>query len=630
MKILSGSLYEPYSTDDFVSYDELAFTKSGVKLIGEDKILKNRIKLFMAIQKNLKNIEEKSSTAIGKIFYLINEHLQNKNKDTCGNYMKADDRIDDAKANTTKVKNTKVNDTNSNVDPDNNSIVKRPKISDDEDSLYKSFSDLRLVPLKELKSKISNPFKSSIHPMGDPIFRDYLRLKTILDFPILDLNTSLLFRFETCDEFLRLLSTLIIHKNPTDFIFEAFTLLVDGVDNFKIFFEILGCRLLFDYPAALTKINKSSSKLDFYSKTISFYYSEFDQLEDLFYESYEKKVTRVLRGFIQNLKYAEKFVDLILENFDLFLLSELIGDLDHSFYPLFVKKLLKVMHSDVMHTNTFSPSKILSFIVPRLSFNLNPNLNSIWFNRIEEAKISLEALLNINKIPEYKSKCPTTLILRNYQVEGVKWINFLYSFHLNGILADDMGLGKTIQVLYFICSEIYETNKKVLILCPSSLTGHWKGEIEKFYPFIKCEVYKKKKMENDTENQILISSYDMFRNDYQNFIDKNWFYIILDEGHILRNSNTRLYNRVCQLKPTNKLVLTGTPVHNSVEDLISIFNFIMPKYLENSENIQISLKMSDQEVEKAYARLADLNKKILPFILRRLKIDVLKIYLLKL
>ncbi|KAM0687118.1 TATA-binding protein-associated factor mot1 [Conglomerata obtusa] len=173
--------------------------------------------------------------------------------------------------------------------------------------------------------------------------------------------------------------------------------------------------------------------------------------------------------------------------------------------------------------------------------------------------------------------------------------------------------------------------QKVLIISPSSLTGHWEDEIKRKFSILKCKIYKRKEENNE---EITIVSFDIFRNDYEFFTNQHWFYIIIDEGHILKNRETLLYKRTMLLNADHKLVLTGTPIHNTVEDIFSLFNFLMPFYLGTEKefinnyskaiNTAREIKATDREVDKAEKKILELHKKILPFVLRRLKSEVLK------
>ncbi|WUR03626.1 helicase (MOT1) [Vairimorpha necatrix] len=617
MNILGISLYEPYNTNLFVSYDDSYFTKSGIQSIGKNKILNNRVKLFQIMIRNKGDISYVPSTLIGDVFYKIFNENQYKER--------------------------------------NEIIRKRIKKDEEKDNLnilYDKFKDIKLLPMKELIFKLNNPDKLSLHPLGESIFVDFLRWKSVQEYPKISENLINFYKYERSVEFLEFYTSLIIEDYDKDqinldfFISESYKFLILGYENFLIFFKIFGFRI-FSSAFYKNKILKDEKKYKFFSLTIFYYKDNLKDLRFLYEEvmsryiqdnsndlnnidntnnkdfnnldynntnfSYDNVVYReIIKGFLVDLSYTEDFIDKFLGNLNLNLLDPLISFIDHSFYPVLVKPLLGLTSS----------SKLFSFIIPRLNFKINQNISAAWTSKISSSKEDLECLLDNKKIKDYKIKCPTTVKLRNYQIEGVRWINFLYNFRLNGILADDMGLGKTIQVLSFICSEIYKTEKKVLVICPSSLTGHWNMEIKTFFPDIKSGIYSKK--QTNSSSDVIIVSYDSFRNDHEDFIQKDWFYIILDEGHILRNSNTLLYKRISKFKCRQRLILTGTPVHNSVEDLVSLFNLLMPGYLGNIKDIPfMTSKMSDKELESVNLRLKNLNKQILPFIMRRLKVDVL-------
>ncbi|WEL38306.1 TATA-binding protein-associated factor MOT1 [Encephalitozoon hellem] len=585
MNVIGGSLYEPYREDDFVSYEDLYFTKSGINVIGKDEILKNRCLLFECIMKSkFPDLQAGNETMISKTFLSLYRHAQALCKDIASS---------------------------------SESIGELEHYLDE-------CKDLRMVPLKEFKKKLGMPGIHSIHPMVDPLYVDYIRMISSMRFPILDKATSL-FEVETCKQFLVLFSKMIVEHYDAgrisieDFLPVAYEGMASGKEGFLSFFEVFGCRLLAN--PFFCKVSKLENRLDFFSKTIQIYTKgpEIQSIGFIFDDALRERNVTVITGFMKCLDFNEKFVRKALDDLDVELLDSVLMSGDHSFNPLFVKPLLKNISSNVDRSLS---SRLFSKIIPTLGFRTNTRISKDLLEMIEEEKKSLESLLDSKKIPEYHIKCPTQVKLRDYQMEGVKWLNFLHSFNLNGILADDMGLGKTLQVLTFLCSEIYKTNKKVLVICPSSLTGHWKAEVKKFFPFITAEIYKR---EGKSKGDLLISSYETFRNDYLNFIEKDWFYVVVDEGHVLRNKQTILYSRMNMIKCPRKIVLTGTPVHNSVEDLVSLFNFLMPNYIGSEKEYgSLNVKMSDIEIEKTQEKLNLLHRKVLPFVLRRLKIDVLK------
>lgn len=173
----------------------------------------------------------------------------------------------------------------------------------------------------------------------------------------------------------------------------------------------------------------------------------------------------------------------------------------------------------------------------------------------------------------------------------------------------------------------------ILIITPISLTTHWKDEItSKYKNHLKASLYTKKEPKFDL---VTITSFETYRSDFENLSARTYFYVIIDEGHILRNRDTILYKRILDLKAKHKLILTGTPIHNSVDDIFSLFNFLMPNYLgtekEFSKKYALLLKKIDHgkkpttsDFDKMSNLLNNLKSLVTPFCLRRLKKDVLK------
>ncbi|VDM15621.1 unnamed protein product [Wuchereria bancrofti] len=174
--------------------------------------------------------------------------------------------------------------------------------------------------------------------------------------------------------------------------------------------------------------------------------------------------------------------------------------------------------------------------------------------------------------------------LRHYQQEGIRWMSFLEEYGLNGILADDMGLGKTLQTLCLLAMKIHhKPQAKVLIVCPPTLVNHWCAEWSKFFPtlspFHKIEEgYREKRLLVDKSQKVTVMSYNTVR--FCTCVQEiEWYYIILDEGHMIRNPTTQLFKALTNIKAQNRLILSGTPVQNTPIDLWSLFQFLMPGYL---------------------------------------------------
>ena len=176
--------------------------------------------------------------------------------------------------------------------------------------------------------------------------------------------------------------------------------------------------------------------------------------------------------------------------------------------------------------------------------------------------------------------------LRYYQKSGYKWLKTLDNYKFGGILADDMGLGKTIQMLSIIAGYVEETKEKraSIVICPSSLTLNWQNESQKFTNKLKTLVIKgnaeeRKEQINDIENyDLVITSYDLLKRDIENYKQKKYQfrYAIADEAQYLKNSNTQNAKAVKEILADTRYALTGTPIENSLAELWSIFDYIMP------------------------------------------------------
>ena len=253
---------------------------------------------------------------------------------------------------------------------------------------------------------------------------------------------------------------------------------------------------------------------------------------------------------------------------------------------------------------------------------------------IEKNK-SFEKLIDtVKKVKEADFKVPEHLenILRNYQKTGFKWFKTLSSCGFGGILADEMGLGKTIQAIAFIESELNEMgeNKKpVLIIVPSSLLYNWEEEFEKFSPKINVLIIAGTKDErNAFINDInaydaVITSYPLIRRDINKYKDLVFSYCFLDEAQQIKNPQSINAKSVKEIKAGGYFALTGTPIENSLTELWSIFDFIMPGYLLTHTKFT---KKYEYPIVKDNSKdaLQELTMHIKPFILRRFKNEVVK------
>ena len=220
-------------------------------------------------------------------------------------------------------------------------------------------------------------------------------------------------------------------------------------------------------------------------------------------------------------------------------------------------------------------------------------------------------------------------ILRDYQVTGVKWLYNVYKSGFGGILADEMGLGKSIQLIYLTKLIIKENPKaKILIVTPTSLVYNWQKEFDKFGSELKYKVFAENKTQrlNELDNidniNIMITSYGLIRNDLEKYEQMSFELIAIDEAQNIKNPNTGIAKAVKSLNAKVKFALTGTPIENSLLELWSIFDFIMPGYLANRDKFQTLYNV--KELDKENSNLNRLNTQIKYFILRRKKKDVVK------
>lgn len=240
----------------------------------------------------------------------------------------------------------------------------------------------------------------------------------------------------------------------------------------------------------------------------------------------------------------------------------------------------------------------------------------------------------INKNEQEYCTVPTnlTVTLRDYQKVGFQWLKTLERYGLGGILADDMGLGKTLQMIAVLQAYLNQEKhpKTSIIVCPSSLVLNWKNELEKFAPAIACNVISGTQLEREEkistleQYHVVLTSYDLLKRDIDTYEKKGYTfkYIVADEAQYIKNNNTQNSKAIKQMMAENRFALTGTPIENSLSELWSIFDFIMPDYLFSYRKFKelYELPIIRDNDQEAMKRLKDM---IEPFILRRVKKEVL-------
>lgn len=336
----------------------------------------------------------------------------------------------------------------------------------------------------------------------------------------------------------------------------------------------------------------------------------------------------------------------------------LVASLDASILPyvifLIVPILGRMSDSDndvrIVATTTFA---MLVKLVPlEAGIPDPPGLSQELLEGREHERKFIQQMLDGSKVDAFEIPVAIKADLRSYQQEGVNWLAFLNKYQLHGILCDDMGLGKTLQTICIVASDHHNRSLRYaesqldefrplpsLIVCPPSLSGHWQHELSTYAPFLQSALYvgppseRKLQQGNLMATDVVITTYDIVRNDVEFFAKKNFNYCVLDEGHIIKNSKAKLTQSVKLVKANHRLILSGTPIQNNVLELWSMFDFLMPGFLGTERSFHDRYakpiansrdsKSSSKEQEAGALALEALHKQVLPFLLRRLKEEVL-------
>ncbi|KAK0183900.1 SNF2 superfamily chromatin remodeling protein [Armillaria mellea] len=306
--------------------------------------------------------------------------------------------------------------------------------------------------------------------------------------------------------------------------------------------------------------------------------------------------------------------------------------------------------NDIRSTATNTFASLVKMVPLEAGLPDPPGFPEALLKRRDDERQFLTQLLDGTKVEQYDVPVPINAELRKYQQDGVNWLAFLAKYQLHGILCDDMGLGKTLQSICILASKHFERAEKYaatkapdcvslpsLVVCPPTLTGHWYYEILKYADQMRPILYTGNARERArllpklNTFDVVITSYEVVRNDISNLEGINWLYCILDEGHVIKNAKTKLTKAVKSVRAQHRLILSGTPIQNNVLELWSLFDFLMPGFLgtEASFNERFGkpiLSNRDGKAktgEAAALALEALHKQVLPFLLRRLKEDVL-------
>lgn len=268
-----------------------------------------------------------------------------------------------------------------------------------------------------------------------------------------------------------------------------------------------------------------------------------------------------------------------------------------------------------------------------------PIYRTLYLDKLLEEKEGLytnrdhtfrEMVKNFKTISDADYEVPASLkrVMRSYQKNGYKWLKTLESCQFGGILADDMGLGKTIQAISFLLSE-KKKGVTTLVVAPASLVFNWGEEFNRFGSELKVQLItgdqqeRQKKIEDYADYDVSVTSYDLLRRDISYYEGKKFTYEVIDEAQYIKNHTTAAAKAVKVIDSQMRIALTGTPIENRLSELWSIFDYLMPGFLYSYEVFKrdIETPIAKYDDKDAMARL---QRMVGPFIMRRLKSDVLK------
>lgn len=314
------------------------------------------------------------------------------------------------------------------------------------------------------------------------------------------------------------------------------------------------------------------------------------------------------------------------ENFSVFRAISLYRK--HNYIPLssgdkalvnseFFRKLERL----IKKANDKNHIRISFFDLPIIDELIQQKITDEGYNRTKEVFLGFNKLKNESvDLPRIRGT------LREYQVYGFKWLHYLHSHSLGGCLADDMGLGKTVQTIALL-SKLYQNGKVLpsLVVVPKTLLFNWENEIAKFAPHLSVYIYydQNRDLEKARSKTTILTTYALVRNDIQKLSDEPFYCVILDEAQVIKNYDTRIAKAVMLLKTEHRLALSGTPIENNLSELYSLFRFLNPAMFGSLTQFNRDY-LSPIQKEESREVIAELKRKIYPFVLRRLKKDVEK------
>ncbi len=264
----------------------------------------------------------------------------------------------------------------------------------------------------------------------------------------------------------------------------------------------------------------------------------------------------------------------------------------------------------------------------KVSFFDLPEIESLIAQKSQKVFVNSRKFYEgFNKLKKSRTSMPKLqdVTFRDYQKQGVRWLKYLYDNEFGGCLADDMGLGKTLQAIALLSYIYPKTKAPSLIVMPRSLLTNWQNEIKRFNPNLSFYLYYANERDEKKirEHNIVLTTYAMVRNDIKKLQEIEFDTIILDESQNIKNIDSKISKAVMLLESKHQFALSGTPIENSLSELYSLFRFINNGMFSSASNFKKDFALpiqteGDEEISKV------LKAKISPFLLRRLKSDVLK------
>ena len=231
----------------------------------------------------------------------------------------------------------------------------------------------------------------------------------------------------------------------------------------------------------------------------------------------------------------------------------------------------------------------------------------------------------INKLAEENIDYPKlNATLRDYQKYGYKWLKYLTDNNLGACLADDMGLGKTLQAIALLTNLHEEKKKKSMVIMPKSLIYNWENEIKRFSPKLKVGVYYgiNRDFSSLKKADVILTTYGTIRNDIENLLEQKFDLLVLDESQNIKNINSQTTKAVLLLNAKKRVALSGTPIENNLLELYSLFRFLNPEMFGSVQKFTSDYIVPIQKYSDT-STIEELRKKIYPFLLRRVKKEVL-------